>query len=83
MTTALDKPLKRALNIKGRAYVVSLSRDSLKLTLKGHRLGVELKWADLVSGEAALATALHASVGQFVETKPVSPPKAKSRRKAR
>ena len=53
--TPLDKPLKRALNIKGRDYVISLSPDSLKITEKGHRLGLELKWAELISGESALA----------------------------
>jgi hypothetical protein len=70
MTTPLEKTLKRALNIKGRDYVVSLSPESVKLMLKGHRLGVELKWADLVNGEAALATALQASLGKFTEDKP-------------
>ena len=65
MTTPLDKTLKRALNIKGRDYVVSLSPDSLKITLKGRRLGIELRWSDLVDGEAALATALNASLGKF------------------
>jgi hypothetical protein len=63
--TPLDKSLKRSLNIKGVDYVVTLSPETLKLALKGHRLGVELKWADLTSGESALAVALHASVGQF------------------
>jgi hypothetical protein len=37
----------------------------LKLTLKGKRRGVELPWANLVNGEAALAVALHASLGAF------------------
>jgi hypothetical protein len=68
MTTPLEKTVRRALSIKGRAYVVTLSPDSIKLTLKGHRLGVELKWADLVSGEVALATALQASLGKFTDT---------------
>ena len=67
MTTALDKVLKRSLNIKGREYVVALSPDGLKLTLKGRRLGLDLKWSELVNGEAALATALQASIGQFAE----------------
>jgi hypothetical protein len=37
----------------------------LKLTLKGKRRGVELPWVNLVNGEAALAVALHASLGAF------------------
>jgi hypothetical protein len=63
--TPLDKSLKRVLNIKGRDYVITLSPDALKITEKGHRLGLELKWADLISGESALAVALHASLGKF------------------
>jgi hypothetical protein len=63
--TPLDKTLKRSLCIKGIDYVVTLSPDTLKLTQKGRRLGMELKWADITSGESALAVALHASVGRF------------------
>jgi hypothetical protein len=65
MTTPLHSTLKRALSIEGREYVVTLTEASLKLTLKGKRNGVELSWAQLVNGEAALAVALHASVGAF------------------
>jgi hypothetical protein len=83
MTTALEKTIKRALRIKGRDYVVALSPDSIKLTLKGHRLGVELKWADLVNGEAALATVLHASLGKFAENNPPTLAKSERRRKTR
>ena len=74
--TPLDKSLKRALTINGHDYVVTLTPEALKITRKGHRLGVELKWANLVSGESALAVALHASVGKFqddVPTRPAAP----------
>jgi hypothetical protein len=30
--------------------------------VKGHRNGVDLKWEDIVGGDAALAAALNASV---------------------
>ena len=63
--TPLNEALKRALNIKGRDYVITLTPDALKITEKGHRLGVELKWVDLISGESALAVALYASIGKF------------------
>jgi len=63
--TPLDKSLKRALKINGHDYVLTLTPDALKITRKGHRLGVELEWADLVSGQSALAVALHASIGKF------------------
>jgi hypothetical protein len=72
--TPLDKPLKRALNINGRDYVVTIDPQALKVTEKGRRLGLELKWADIVSGETALAVALHASLGKFNNA-----PKATSR----
>ena len=71
MTTPLHSTLKRALSIDGREYVVTLTDTALKLTLKGKRNGVELPWTQLVNGEAALAVALHASLGAFAaKTKP-------------
>ena len=72
MTTPLHSTLKRALTIDGRDYVVTLTDTALKLTLKGKRNGVELPWAQLVNGEAALAVALHASLGAFT-AKPEAP----------
>jgi hypothetical protein len=83
MTTLLEKTIKRALKIKGREYVVALSPLSVKLTLKGHRNGVELKWTELINGDAALATALQASLGRFTEEKQPSATRRKPRRKAR
>lgn len=65
MTTPLEKTLKRALKIAGRDYVLAIFPNGLKLTLKGKRKGLELAWDSLVSGEAALATALNASIGKF------------------
>lgn len=62
--TKLDKTLKRELDIAGQAYILTLSPEGLKLTLKGRRKGHELAWKDLVSGEAALATALNASLAK-------------------
>jgi hypothetical protein len=60
--TPLDKPLKREIEVDGVAYTLTLDPQGLKLTEKGHRRGVELSWKDLVSGDAALATALQASL---------------------
>ena len=65
MTTRLEKTLKRELHIRDRAYIVAISPSTLKLTLKGKRKGLELKWEALVSGDAALAAALNASLGSF------------------
>jgi hypothetical protein len=64
MITPLEKDLRRALKINGADYVLTISPKGLKLTLKRKRSGLELNWADLVNGEAALATALNASLGQ-------------------
>lgn len=67
MTTRLDRTLKRELNIEGRPYIVALSPIGMKITQKGRRKGQELRWSDLVSGEAALAVALNASLGAFAQ----------------
>jgi len=68
--TPLQKTLKRALSIDGRDYVLAISPDGLKLVPKGKRKGIELKWEALVNGEAALAAALNASVGQLAPPAP-------------
>lgn len=60
--TPLDKQLRRELMIEGKAYTLSLDTAGLKLVEKGRRKGLELKWTDLVSGDAALAAALQASL---------------------
>ena len=77
--TPLEKALRRSITIKGKDYVVTLTPSALKITLKGHRNGLELPWEELVSGERALAVALQASVGQFeAETEPRSHAAAKT-----
>jgi hypothetical protein len=62
MTTKLERPLRREIEIDGEPWVVTLEPALLKLTRKGHRKGVELAWDGLISGDAALAAALNASV---------------------
>lgn len=62
MATKLDKSLKREVEIQGNAYMLTIDPDGLKLVEKGRRKGLELAWKDLVSGDAALATALNASL---------------------
>ena len=62
--TPLDKPLRRELTIAGQAYTLTLDPSRLKLVEKGRRKGLELRWEDLVSGDAALASALQASLQQ-------------------
>ncbi|MBO9716283.1 MAG: hypothetical protein J7507_05605 [Pseudoxanthomonas sp.] len=60
--TPLDKPIKRELAIGDELYTLTITPESLKLVPKGKRNGLELQWADLVSGDAGLAAALQASV---------------------
>ena len=62
MATKLEKALKREVDVNGEAYMLTISPEGLKLVPKGKRNGHELAWKDLVSGEAALATALNASI---------------------
>jgi hypothetical protein len=64
MATKLDRPLKRELGVDGQAFMLTLTPEGLKLVPKGKRKGLELSWKSLVSGEAALATALNASLAR-------------------
>jgi len=64
MATKLDKALKREVSIEGTPYMLTISPEGLKLVPKGKRNGLELTWKALVSGDAALATALNASLAR-------------------
>ena len=61
--TVLDKALKRQISVDGVDYMVALDPETIRLTQKGKRRPeVELRWRELVSGEAAMAVALNASL---------------------
>ena len=62
MATKLDKPLQRELDVDGEPYMLTIAPDGLKLVPKGKRKGHEITWKDLLSGQAALAAALSASL---------------------
>ncbi len=62
MTTKLEGDLRREIDIQGVPHVVTISPRGFVLTVKGRRKGLEIAWGDLVSGDAALATALNASL---------------------
>jgi hypothetical protein len=62
MVTPLRSPLRREIRLRGAPWIVTIAPDGLKLVEKGRRRGQELKWHDLVSGEAAMAVALNASM---------------------
>lgn len=50
MTTKLDKPIRREIEIEEKAYTLTIDGDGLKLVEKGRRNGQELRWRDLVGG---------------------------------
>ena len=62
MATKLEKSLRREVEIDGKPYMLTIDPQGLKLVPKGKRKGLELTWQALVSGDAALATALNASL---------------------
>ena len=49
---------------------MTLGPEGLKLVGKGRRKGLEIKWDSLTSGEAALATALNASINPKLNLEP-------------
>jgi hypothetical protein len=59
--TKLEKAIRRELVIKDVTYTVVIDPTGLKLTEKGRRKGIELKWSDIVSGDAGIAAALQGS----------------------
>jgi hypothetical protein len=77
LTTKLDSQLKRELIVLGKPYTLVISPNGFALTPKGHRKGYELAWVDLVSGDAALAVALNASLTRAPkpEPTPTKPPR--------
>jgi hypothetical protein len=77
MPTILDKTLKRALTVKGHPFVLTISPHGFTLIPKGKRKGHEILWSEFVSGEAALATALNASL-QFSAEQEEKKPAAKA-----
>ena len=79
MATALNKELKREVSVGGVPYTIALNADGLRLTGKGKRKPeVELRWRDLLNGDAAMAVALNASLGPAIRTPTVEAPKVES-----
>ena len=58
MVTPLDRPLRREVQVDGKAYVVTLTPDGVRIVLKGHRKGVEVSWQDILNGGATLQAQL-------------------------
>ena len=64
MATKLDKQLKREIEVDGKAYMLTLSPEGLKVTEKGKRKGHELSWKDLVNGNGAVPGGMGASASE-------------------
>jgi hypothetical protein len=62
MTTKLTCAFKRELDLNGEKYTLTVAPEGFKLVLKGKRKGIELAWSSLINGDAALATALNATL---------------------
>ena len=73
MTTKLEGDLKREVLIGRHAYTLTISPKGFVLAVKGRRKGLEIAWSDLVSGDAAMATALNASLSANIQPKRAEP----------
>lgn len=63
MTTRLDKVLKRQVTVDGADYTIAIDPSGMRVTGEGRRKPeVELRWRDLLNGEAAMAPASNASL---------------------
>lgn len=75
VATVLDKELRRQVTVDGVDYTVALDPEGFRLTGKGKRKPeVDVRWRDLLSGDAAMAVALNASLSKERQTpaKPAS-----------
>jgi hypothetical protein len=62
MATKLDKAIKRELVQGDKTYTVTIAPEGIKVVEKGRRNGIELSWASIISGDAALNEDLKISV---------------------
>lgn len=67
MTTRLEKPLKREIDVDGTLYTVTMSPEGVKVVEKGKRKGQELSWRDIISGDARLTQDLQISLDATME----------------
>lgn len=77
MTTKLNGPLKREVEIGGVPYTVTIDPRGVRVVPKGRRKGYELEWEALVSGDAALAVALTATLAKAPDPPAKGPEKQK------
>ena len=65
MATRLEKTIKRELELDGKLYTVSVSRQGVRVVPKGGRKGHEMSWETLLSGEAELRRDLNMSLDVY------------------
>jgi hypothetical protein len=66
VSTSRDVRLTLNVVLRGRPYVLTITPESFKLTLKGKRSGIELPWTAFLDEDAAMMSALHASIRKRV-----------------
>jgi hypothetical protein len=62
MTTKLDKPLKREVDLNGVSFTVTISPEGVKIVEKGKRKGHELTWEQVIKGDLSLSQDLLDSI---------------------
>jgi hypothetical protein len=67
MTTKLDKPLKREIEVDGVPFTVTLSASGIKVVEKGKRKGTELAWERIIRGDVTLGQDLADSIELTME----------------
>ena len=61
MATKLEKTIKRELEHNGKLYTITISPEGIKAVEKGKRLGQEVAWATIITGDVNLHAELRAS----------------------
>ena len=64
MSPAPDVSVKLTVRIRGEPYYLAVTAQSFKLVRKGKREGIELPWSAFASEDAAMLSALHASIAR-------------------
>lgn len=62
MSTQTHMSFRLTLKLHGKPYVLTVTPESFKLVLKGKREGIELPWTAFLDEDAAMLSALHASI---------------------
>jgi hypothetical protein len=62
VSTEAEVSLKLSLKLRGKHYLLTVTPESFKLVLKGKREAIELPWTAFLDDDAAMLSALHASM---------------------